>query len=78
LEDRLGVAREEEQLVAQEHIDEAMGRLTDEEVKAIEGALDRFDSLPEIPYEELTDRELKALYRFYGELAAVLKEKRSK
>lgn len=75
LEARLGVVgRQEEQLIAQEHWDEATKRLADDELAAMEDACERFEHEDELPVEELTDRELRAFYRLYAEVARIVGE----
>jgi hypothetical protein len=77
LEDSFGIEEvedEEEVPVTREQQKRATDALTDEELETVEEVASRYDGLRGIPYKELTDRELKALCRFYKELTEIVKE----
>ncbi len=73
LEDRFGSTPEERQAITEAQVQEAMKRLTDEELVAIEGAFERFEAEgrledESIPYSELTDFELRTFIKLYRDL----------
>jgi hypothetical protein len=77
LEDSFGIEEvedEEEPVpVTREQQERAAEALTDSELETVEEVARRYGSLRGIPYKELTDRELKALCRFYTELTAIVR-----
>lgn len=65
---------EEHEPVTEEQQDRALKRLTDDELEAVEEVAQRFGGLRGVRMKELTDRELKALYRFYKNLIEIVEE----